>query len=254
MLVVGGEIPVLRALDLDSGNELKTFKGHSSFVRWLTIAPQGQYVLSASDDFTLRIWDFESGKEVKTVRGRGANFHQLSLTKNGKAYAFNSMNQLQIRSMPPEDKQIGSIMPRDDTLSQFAAFSPVDPQLVLMGTNDPVLQLWQYSSLGEQPRLVSQLEGHAGTPQVVDWTPNGRLAVSGDDQGFVRVWSIPPSDQLQKDRRTSTITFVEKVAETVSDTLVVYAEVDNKDNLFRPGQRATMLVYPTQPASAPNGN
>ena len=49
-------------LDLDTG-------GHRAFVKDLAFTPDGQYLVSASDDKTIRIWDWQSGVTLRTLRG-----------------------------------------------------------------------------------------------------------------------------------------------------------------------------------------
>jgi len=41
--------------------------GHDNWIRALTFHPSGKYLLSASDDKTIRIWDLETGRMSKTI-------------------------------------------------------------------------------------------------------------------------------------------------------------------------------------------
>ncbi len=41
--------------------------GHDNWIRALLFHPTGKYLLSASDDKTVRIWDLATGRCVKTV-------------------------------------------------------------------------------------------------------------------------------------------------------------------------------------------
>jgi WD40 repeat protein len=47
---------VIQLWDLNSGEELRRFKGHQKFVLAVTFSPDGRYALSGSRDQTLRLW------------------------------------------------------------------------------------------------------------------------------------------------------------------------------------------------------
>lgn len=46
-----------------------TLNGHESWIRSISYFPDGQRMISGSDDRTARQWDLKSGKEIKEVRG-----------------------------------------------------------------------------------------------------------------------------------------------------------------------------------------
>jgi platelet-activating factor acetylhydrolase IB subunit alpha len=45
--------------------------GHDNWVRALSFHPTGKYLLSASDDKTIRVWDLATGRCIKTVDAHG---------------------------------------------------------------------------------------------------------------------------------------------------------------------------------------
>jgi len=45
--------------------------GHDNWIRALVFHPTGKYLLSASDDKTIRVWDLANGRCVKTVDAHG---------------------------------------------------------------------------------------------------------------------------------------------------------------------------------------
>ena len=55
--------------DLETGQDLMTFSGHSDYVRRCALSPDGARVVSASLDRTLKVWDLKSGEEVITLSG-----------------------------------------------------------------------------------------------------------------------------------------------------------------------------------------
>ena len=45
--------------------------GHNNWVRALVFHPSGKFLLSASDDKTIRVWELVTGRCVKTVEAHG---------------------------------------------------------------------------------------------------------------------------------------------------------------------------------------
>jgi WD40 repeat protein len=57
--------------DVATGRELMTLRGHASFIESVVFSPDGQYILSASDDGTARLWDGTTGQETMTLGHTG---------------------------------------------------------------------------------------------------------------------------------------------------------------------------------------
>ena len=50
-----------------SGNKIRTLRGHSNRVRSAVINPQGTYILTCSEDKTVRLWSTKSGENLQTI-------------------------------------------------------------------------------------------------------------------------------------------------------------------------------------------
>lgn len=60
----GSEDGMLQLWDLETGIELRRFKGHEGRVASVAGLPDGRRAVSASQDGTLRLWDLETGSEL----------------------------------------------------------------------------------------------------------------------------------------------------------------------------------------------
>ena len=55
--------------DLDSGEELRTLRGHEGGVGAVTLMADGRRAVSGAWDGMLKVWDLDSGVALSTLRG-----------------------------------------------------------------------------------------------------------------------------------------------------------------------------------------
>lgn len=59
----------VRLWDVETGKELRVFRGHTNRVVWATFSPNGRRLATASWDNTARVWDVETGEQLHLLRG-----------------------------------------------------------------------------------------------------------------------------------------------------------------------------------------
>jgi WD40 repeat protein len=62
--LLGWSDGMLLLWNLESGQTLRTFEGHTAAVRGVAVTPDGRRAVSGSYDRTLRLWNLESGQEI----------------------------------------------------------------------------------------------------------------------------------------------------------------------------------------------
>jgi hypothetical protein len=82
----------IKLWDLTTGNELRTFEGHSRPVNSLAFAGGGKWLLSvcggrAAGGNELKLWDVAVGKDLVTIPAHEARINQLALSANEKVVA-----------------------------------------------------------------------------------------------------------------------------------------------------------------------
>ena len=73
--------------DLDSNQELLTFRGHADSVWSLAFSPDGKRLATASLDGMARVWDVKEGEEVFTLRGHNNAVVAVAFSPDGRRIA-----------------------------------------------------------------------------------------------------------------------------------------------------------------------
>jgi WD40 repeat protein len=76
--------------DVASGHALRRLIGHAMNITAVAFAPTGQFVISASEDETIKVWDVTTGAVVRTLEGKAERVTGLALSPDGGAVAASS--------------------------------------------------------------------------------------------------------------------------------------------------------------------
>ncbi|TFK66571.1 WD40 repeat-like protein, partial [Pluteus cervinus] len=69
-------------------------QGHSNWVRSVAYSPDGRYVVSGSNDNTIRIWDASTGQQVgQPLQGHSDSVNSVAYSLNGTYVASGSNDQ-----------------------------------------------------------------------------------------------------------------------------------------------------------------
>ncbi|MEO0585796.1 MAG: caspase family protein, partial [Bacteroidota bacterium] len=89
LLITGHANNIIRAWTISPGNiaaETREMRGHYDPILHLAFHPLGQYILSASEDKTLRLWEVKTGTPVKIYRGKNVDILSLDFHPDGNSF------------------------------------------------------------------------------------------------------------------------------------------------------------------------
>ncbi|WP_437330327.1 WD40 repeat domain-containing protein [Sorangium sp. So ce381] len=122
----------------------RTLPGHSGNVTACSISPDGQRIVSASDDRTLKVWDLATGQLLSTLEGRSDRISPYAISPDGQRMISTSLNH----TLKVWDLATGQLL---STLEGHAyhvaacAFSP-DGQRTVSASYDKTLKVWETST------------------------------------------------------------------------------------------------------------
>lgn len=165
----GNASRVIRLLNLDSGQEIKSFSLAEKNDRSWSIAfsPDGKILASGSDDNTFRWWNVESGQEMKPLTDT-KGVQSVAFSPDGKTLASGRDDNTITLWEVETGREITSLTGHASTVDSIA-FSP-DGRFLASGSYDATIKLWDARDYKLLATLISLDRD--------DWvvtTPDGRF-------------------------------------------------------------------------------
>jgi WD40 repeat protein len=74
----------LKLIEIDTGEEIKTFVGHTGMVTSINLDPTGNKIITASMDQSIRIWDLYSGLQIRKINAHDGGVYSAKFDTTGK--------------------------------------------------------------------------------------------------------------------------------------------------------------------------
>ncbi|KAH1322785.1 hypothetical protein EMGR_000402 [Emarellia grisea] len=144
-------LPVLPQVHKSWSAELQTLEGHSSWVSSVAFSPDGQRIVSGSDDNTIKLWDAQTGSELQSLQGHSDSVHSVAFSPDGQRIVSGSDHN----TIKLWDAQTGSELRSLEGHSDWVhsvAFSPDGQRIVIYGSK---IRLWDAQTGSELQSLQS---------------------------------------------------------------------------------------------------
>ena len=165
-------------------NAVRRLTGHQGWVTSVAVTPDGRYVVSGSDDSTVRVWDWQNGKEARRLTGHSNRVLSVAVTPDGR-YVVSGSADSTVRVWDWQNgKEVWRLTGHQSGVTSVAV-TP-DGRYVVSGSDDWTVRVWDWQN-GQE---VRRLTGHSNRVLSVAVTPDGRFVISGSDDRTVRVWYI----------------------------------------------------------------
>jgi len=205
-----------------------TLLGHLDYIRTVQFHSSLPWIVSASDDQTIRVWNWQSRTCTSVLTGHShyvmcAAFHptddlivSASLdqtvrvwdivglkTKNTASDSIQSMLQAQKDSLAPDlfgnsDAVTKYVLEGHDRGVNWAAFHPTLP-LIVSGADDKQVKMWRMNDT--KAWEVDTMRGHVNNVSCVMFHPKQDLIVSNSEDKSIRVWDMNKRIASQTFRR-----------------------------------------------------
>lgn len=167
LLATAGYDRRIQLWNLESGELVRTIKGHNGAIYDLAFSPDGTILASASGDETSKLWLVETGERLDTLNQPQGEQFAISFTPDGKfilgAGADNRIRlwRLLSKTKPRINPVVHARFGHEDDIVALAIAR--DGKRVVSASADGTLKSWtlpglqQLEVFGEQPELASAL-------------------------------------------------------------------------------------------------
>uniref|UniRef100_A0A8C3B7I5 Transcription initiation factor TFIID subunit 5 n=1 Tax=Cairina moschata TaxID=8855 RepID=A0A8C3B7I5_CAIMO len=173
-----------RIMDEKTASELKILYGHSGPVYGTSFSPDRNYLLSCSEDGTVRLWSLQTFTCL--VGYKGHNYPVWDTQFSPYGYYFVSGGHDRVARLWATDHyqplRIFAGHLADVTCTRFHPNS----NYIATGSADRTVRLWDVLN-GNCVRIFT---GHKGPIHSLAFSPNGRFLATGATDGRVLLWDI----------------------------------------------------------------
>jgi WD40 repeat protein/serine/threonine protein kinase len=160
------------------------FADHDDVVMSANFSPDGQQVVSASWDNTVRVWKADGSGTPIVLHGHDKEVESASFSPDGQQVVSASWDGT-VRVWKVDGSGAPIVLRGHDGAVASASFSP-DGRHVVSASADRTVRVWKADGSGAP--IV--LRGHDSAVYSARFSPDGRQVVSASADNTVRVWKI----------------------------------------------------------------
>jgi WD40 repeat protein len=150
----------LKVVQVEDGQELKSFEGHTGHVLAVDWSGDGKQLVTGGADDVLKVWDFESGDLLRTLAPASKPVNSVRWVP-GRPLVAGASGDARVRYWNPNGT--GNIIRTFAGLGDyaFAVATSKDGKVVVAGGADGVLFVWN----GDDGKMIRQVEPPKPAPK-----------------------------------------------------------------------------------------
>jgi len=204
-----------RLWDIATGKELQRYLGHNWWVWSAAFSPDESHIVTASQDGTAIVWTTATAKAGPPFTGHAGPVYAAAFSPDGKSVVSGGYdNRVLIwepdhlrpfdypavvsggTNPPPPFRALeghtGPVHAVAVSAGVSADGKPI-PKLVLSGSNDNAIKLWDFAS----GKLIKTLRGHGGWVDSAVFAPDGHSVLSASQDNGIKLWSISGYEEVR---------------------------------------------------------
>ncbi len=162
----------------------KTINGHTSFINYLLISPDGQTLASASADKTIKLWNLITGKEIRTLSGHFSFVNYIVISPDGQTLVSASADRTIKLWNLITGKEIRTLSGHSSFVNYLAISR--DGQILVSASADKTIKLWNLAT-GKEIRTIS---GHSNYIDYFVISSDWQTIATGSADNKIKIWNL----------------------------------------------------------------
>lgn len=187
LALTGGKDGSVYLWEVNEGEVLQEYLGHTAAVVKALISPDSTKVLTASKDATIRLWDLGSGALLQTFTGHIGEIYDIAFFPNSKEFVSVGQDQIIIRWDINSGTEVNTVSPsvaKSDGVSCLTV-SPNGEYLLAGSANGSIL-LFNLLTMQEEFLFY----GHQDWVNKISFLSDGNRFVSASKDGLAILWNL----------------------------------------------------------------
>lgn len=177
-----------------SEEPVMVLEGHDGTIVRVSWHPTGEYIISAAEDGTVRKWDPETGEEVARVKAHSKFITDCQFSSDYTMFITSSKDHT-AKLWTIQDFELLKTYTVDHPVNS-ASISPIFSHVLLGGGQEASMVTTTTDRQGKFEAKIFHLvyeeelgrvKGHFGPINTVAFSPDGKMYVSGGEDGYVRL-------------------------------------------------------------------
>lgn len=233
-----------RLWNAETGEEIRTFTGHTGAVNSVAISRDSKIVLTGSIDGTARLWETATGAEIRRLNvGEDGEIRSVAFSPDSKIIAtggseivlWDAVTGAEIKRLTGHEEVVYSIVFSHDGKSFFTATGRILTDIGIIGERRYSVRQWDIAS-GTQTK---EFEGLGA----VAVSPDDKIIVTagaGENYAGAQIWNLDTGKKLR---------YIPGNTTEQEDTSTGKKEIDEEGQVtsavFSPDGDAVLLIYDT---------
>ncbi|XP_071791479.1 transcription initiation factor TFIID subunit 5-like [Asterias amurensis] len=173
-----------RIMDDRTSSDCRTLHGHSGSVYSVSISPDRTYIVSGSEDGTVRVWSMYTFTNLVCYKGHNYPVWDVQFGPYGHYFVSGGKDRT-ARLWSTENYQPLRLLAGHFSDIDCVKFHP-NSNYVATGSSDRTIRLWDV----QNGKCVRIMTGHKGQIQILCFSPNGHYLASGGADARVLIWEL----------------------------------------------------------------